>query len=120
MPESQAARFPLAAIAASHSRVPPPTAQAYARLSGSRSIAVPLRPGRTGCAPRHPLAIRIDSPLRAPATPTARIRGAPGGWHTKNPAEAGLVSGNATHNQSVADLLLQVLPAPLPDVGSPG
>src|SRR3546814_15621249 len=89
MPESQAARFPLAAIAASHSRVPPPTAKAYARLSGSRSIAVPLRTGRTGCAPRHPLAIRIDSPLRAPATPTARIRGAHGGWDTQNPAEAG-------------------------------
>src|SRR3546814_8440026 len=63
------------------------TAKAYARLSGSRSIAVPLRPGRTGCAPRHPLAIRIDSPLRAPATPTARIRGAHGGWHTKNRSE---------------------------------
>src|SRR3546814_12700089 len=82
MPESQASRLPLAAFAASHSRVPPPTAKAYARLSGSRSIAVPLRPGRTGCAPRHPLAIRIDSPLRAPATPTARTRGAHGGGHT--------------------------------------
>src|SRR3546814_14293137 len=88
-----------------------PTAKAYARLSGSRSIAVPLRPGRTACAPRHPLAIRIDRPLRAPATPTARIRGAHGGWHTKNPAEAGLVSLNATANRTVAALLLQVLQA---------
>src|SRR3546814_20634736 len=113
MPESQAARFPLAAIAASHSRVPPPTAKAYARLSGSRSIAVPLRPGRTGCAPRHPLAIRIDSPLRAPATPTARIRGAHGGWHPNNPAEAALVSGHATENRSVTALLLHMPPPTL-------
>src|SRR3546814_5290712 len=82
-----------------------PTAKAYARLSGSRSIAVPLRPGRTGCAPRHPLAVRIDSPLRAPATPTARIRGAHGGWHTKNPAEAGLVSRSEEHTSELQSLM---------------
>src|SRR3546814_6947246 len=56
-------------------------------------------------------AIRSDRPRRAPATLTARMRGAHCGGHTKNTAGAGFVSCAASEDRSVADLLLQVLPA---------
>src|SRR3546814_5797211 len=65
-------------------------------------------------------AIRSDRPRRAPATLTARMRGAHCGGHTKNTAGAGFVSCAASEDRSVADLLLQVLPAFLPVDGALG
>src|SRR5690606_4213007 len=87
---------------------PPPTAKAYARLSGSRCIAAPCAAIRRGCTPCARLSSAAARP-RGSRLHAQSMGGMVAG--TKNPAGAGFVSHAAIADRSVADLLLQVLPA---------